>query len=48
MSTLLDQLMSSGKRLNLRVRLAQERVRAGDVPGGIAELESVLAAMSMG
>ncbi len=36
MSKLLDQPMSAGKRLNLRVRIAQERVRAGDTRGGIA------------
>ena len=48
MSTLLDQPMSAGKRLNLRVRIAQERVRAGDTRGGIAELESVLAEVEAG
>ena len=45
LSSLLKQPMSAGKRLNLRLRIAQERVRAGDLRAGIAELQSVLAAV---
>ena len=45
LSSLLDQPMSAGKRLNTRLRIAQERVRAGDLRAGIEELQSVLAAV---
>ena len=47
-STLLDQPMSAGKRLNLRVRIAQERIRAGDTRSGIEDLESVLTEVEAG
>ena len=40
--------MSPGKRLNMRLRIAQERVRAGDLRTGIEEMQSVLAAVEAG
>ena len=40
--------MSAGKRLNMRLRIAQERVRAGDLRAGIEEIQSVLAAVEVG
>ena len=40
--------MSTGKRLNMRLRIAQERVRAGDLRAGIEEMQRVLAAVEAG
>ena len=48
LSSLLAQPMSPGKELNMRVRIARERVRAGDTRGGIAELEYALDAVEAG
>ena len=45
LSFLLGQPMSAGKRLNMRLRIAQERVRAGDLRAGIEEMQRVLAAV---
>jgi len=46
--SLLGQPVSAGKRLNMRLRIAQERVRAGDLRAGIEEMQSVLAAVEAG
>ena len=35
----MDQPMSMGKRINMSVRIAQERIRAGDTRAGIADSE---------
>lgn len=43
MSSIMDQPMSMGKRINMGVRIAQERIRAGDTRAGIADLERILA-----
>ena len=48
LSSLLGQPMSVGKRLNMRLRVAQERVRAGDLRAGIEEMQSVIAAVEAG
>ncbi len=48
LSSLLGQPMSAGKRLNMRLHIAQERVRAGDLHTGIEEMQSVLAAVKAG
>ena len=48
LSSLLGQPMSAVKRLNMRLRIAQERVRAGDLRAGIEEMQGVLAAVEAG
>ena len=48
LSSLMGQPMSVGKRLNMRLRIAQEQVRAGDLRAGIEEMQSVLAAVEAG
>ena len=48
LSSLLEQPMSAVKRLNMRLRIAQERVRAGDLRAGIEELQGVLVAVEAG
>ena len=48
LSSLLGQPMSAGKRLNMRLRIAQEQVRAGDLRAGIEEMQRVLAAVEAG
>lgn len=42
MSSIMNQPMSMGKRINMGVRIAQERIRAGDTRAGIADLERLL------
>ncbi len=48
LSSLLGQPMSAGKRLNMRLRIAQEQVRAGDLRAGIEEMQRVLTAVEAG
>ena len=48
MSSIMDQPMSMGKRINMGVRIAQERIRAGDTRAGIADLERILAIVEAG
>lgn len=47
-NSIMDQPMSWGQRINLRVRIAQERIMAGDTRKGITELEEILTEVENG
>ena len=48
MSSIMNQPMSMGKRINMGVRIAQERIRAGHTRAGISDLERLLEIVESG